>query len=98
MIISTSNSTSQFRKYSCGGILDGLVVITMGTADSQVLVGASPVEASERYEVVSVPRAINRMNTIVTESALLSKLITPPTFESLRKLFALKGITLSFKR
>ena len=98
MVSTTSDTAPKLRKYACSWVLDGFIVVTMGTADSQVLVGARPIEPSQRYEVVCVPRAVNRMKTVITESSLLSELISPPAFESLRELFALKGITLSFQR
>jgi len=95
--MTTSHTAPKLGKYASGGVLNGLVVVTVGAADSQVLVGRSAIEPAQWYKVVCMPSPINRMKTIVTETPLSPVLVTSPAFESLRKLLALKGVTLTLQ-
>lgn len=64
MVRPTSNTRSKLIKYPHGWILNGLIVVTMATADSEIFIRRGSVESTKGNKVVSVPRPINRMPTV----------------------------------
>jgi hypothetical protein len=64
MIRPTGNPGSKLIKNPNGWILDRLVVVTVATANAEILVRRSAVEPAKGYVVVSVPCPIYGMMAV----------------------------------
>lgn len=82
MILPTGYARAKFQEYPRCRILNTLVVVTVATADAEILVSGSAVKSTKWDEVVGMPSAINWVETIETFAPLLAELIRSPAFKS----------------